>query len=89
MVIGFGHDMNNPGRSWAHSHVRPTTFIAAWRHIVNLFRRQGADNVSWLWTVGAGRADTSYPSPWRDRPAARSQLSTICSLRCTATRHSG
>ena len=54
VVIGFGFDMNEAGRSWARSHVPPETFIAAWRHIVNLFRRQGADNVSWLWTVRAG-----------------------------------
>jgi serine/threonine protein kinase len=64
VVIGFGHDMHQPGRSWAHSHVPPATFIAAWRHIVNLFRRQGADNVSWLWTVRAGRADTRLAACW-------------------------
>ena len=55
VVIGFRPDMNKPERSWARSHVPPATFIAAWRHIVNLFRRQGADNVSWLWTIRAGQ----------------------------------
>ena len=25
--------------------------MAAWRHIVTVFRQQGADNVTWLWTV--------------------------------------
>jgi mannan endo-1,4-beta-mannosidase len=64
VVISFWHDMNEPGRSWAHSHVRPAAFIAAWRHVVNLFRRQGADNVSWLWTVRAGRADPSPAAYW-------------------------
>jgi len=64
VVIALGHDMNEPGRSWAHSHVPPATFIAAWRHIVNLFRRQGADNVSWLWTIRAGRADTRPAASW-------------------------
>jgi hypothetical protein len=68
VVIGFGHDMNGPGRSWTHSHVRPATFVAAWRHIVNLFRRQGADNVSWLWTVPAGQAGTRLTAWW---PGAR------------------
>jgi hypothetical protein len=60
VVIGFRSEMNGPGRSPASSHVPPASFIAAWRHIVNLFRGQGADNVSWLWTVPAGT-----------RPAAR------------------
>ena len=68
VVIGFGPDMNKPERSWARSHVPPATFIAAWRHIVNLFRRQGADNVSWLWTIRAGRADTRLTAWW---PGAR------------------
>ena len=64
VVIGFGNDMNDPGRPWAHSHVRPATFIAAWRHIVSLFRRQGADNVSWLWTVPTSRAGTRPAACW-------------------------
>jgi serine/threonine protein kinase len=68
VVVGFGHDMNDPGHSWAHSHVRPATFIAAWRHIVDLFRGQGADNVSWLWTVPPGRAGTRLTAWW---PGAR------------------
>lgn len=63
VVIGFRHDRDDPGPSWAHSQVRPAAFVAAWRHIVNLFRRQGADNVSWLWTVPTGRAGAP-PSAW-------------------------
>jgi mannan endo-1,4-beta-mannosidase len=64
VVIALGRDTNQPGRSWAHSNVRPATFIAAWRHIVNLFRRQGADNVSWMWTVPTGRAGTAPAARW-------------------------
>ena len=51
VVIGFGHEMNAPWYSWGFGHVPAATFIAAWRHIVTLFRGQGADNVTWLWTV--------------------------------------
>jgi hypothetical protein len=43
-------------------------FVAAWRHIVNVFRREGADNVSWLWTVPAGQAGTTLTAWW---PGAR------------------
>jgi mannan endo-1,4-beta-mannosidase len=53
VVIGFGHEMNATWYSWGYGHVPPRTFIAAWRHIVTLFRRQGADNVTWLWTIQA------------------------------------
>ena len=38
-------------------------FVAAWRHIVTLFRGQGADNVTWLWTINAGRARHRARSP--------------------------
>ena len=51
VVIGFGHEMNAPWYSWGYRHVKPATFVAAWRHIVSLFRGEGADNVTWLWTV--------------------------------------
>ena len=51
VIIGFGHEMNGNWYSWGRSHVLPSTFIAAWRHVVTVFRQQHADNVTWLWTV--------------------------------------
>src|SRR5258708_33150160 len=42
VVIGFGHEMNAAWYSWGYGHVPPRTFVAAWRHIVTLFRGQGA-----------------------------------------------
>ncbi len=62
VVIGFGHEMNATWYAWGYGHVPPATFIAAWRHIVTLFRRQGAANVTWLWTI---QADTSGTGPVR------------------------
>jgi len=38
-------------------------FVAAWRHIVTVFRQQGADNVTWLWTVNIIDARHGIPSP--------------------------
>jgi glycosyl hydrolase family 26 len=63
VIIGFGHEMNAPWYPWGYPHVRPTTFVAAWRHLVRLFRGQGADNVIWLWTI-----NTDLP---RSGPVAR------------------
>jgi len=51
VVLGFGHEMNGSWYLW--SRANPTTFVAAWRHIVTLFRSQGAMNVTWLWTINA------------------------------------
>ena len=64
VVIGFGHEMNGPWYSWGYGHVAPATFIAAWRHIVTLFRNQGADNVTWLWTVNQDRYNTGPVASW-------------------------
>jgi Glycosyl hydrolase family 26 len=68
VVIGFGHEMNGNWYSWGSGHVRPQTFVAAWRHIVTVFRRQGADNVTWLWTIDANRHSSGPVSQWWPGP---------------------
>jgi hypothetical protein len=61
VVIGFGHEMNADWYSWGYGSVPPSTFVAAWQHIVSLFRAQGADNVTWLWTLQADEAGKTGP----------------------------
>jgi mannan endo-1,4-beta-mannosidase len=60
VIIGFGHEMNATWYPWGYGRVPPATFVAAWRHVVTLFRGQGAGNVTWLWTL---QADTSVTGP--------------------------
>ena len=68
VILGFGHEMNGNWYSWGYRNTRPATFVAAWRHIVTLFRALGARNVTWLWTVNvinntqAGKIPN--PTPW-------------------------
>ena len=38
--------------------------MAAWRHIVTLFRGQGASNVTWLWTLQADEPGTGPIGSW-------------------------
>jgi len=64
VVIGFGHEMNAPWYSWGYGHVRPGVFVAAWRHIVTSFHSQGADNVTWLWTINQDRPGTGPIKSW-------------------------
>jgi hypothetical protein len=64
VVIGFGHEMNAYWYSWGYGHVPPATFVAAWRHIVTLFRGQHADNVTWLWTLQADEPGTGPITKW-------------------------
>ena len=64
VVIGFGHEMNGPWYTWGYGHVPAATFVAAWRHIVTLFRQEGADNVTWLWTLQADDSKTGPVASW-------------------------
>jgi len=51
VILSFGHEMNGSWSPWGYTHAAPAVFVAAWRHIVNLFRALDARNVTWLWTV--------------------------------------
>jgi mannan endo-1,4-beta-mannosidase len=66
VVIGFGHEMNASWYPWGYKHVAPKTFVQAWRHIVNLFREQGAENVTWLWTINQVNQDRPGTKPVAD-----------------------
>jgi mannan endo-1,4-beta-mannosidase len=70
VIIGFAHEPNGTWYRWGFRHVAPATWIAAWRHVVNVFRRQGADNVTWLWTVNIIDIPGGIPSPARWWPGS-------------------
>jgi mannan endo-1,4-beta-mannosidase len=53
VVLSFGHEMNGDWYPWGFRHTSPTVFVAAWRHIVKIFRAAGARNVIWMWTVNS------------------------------------
>lgn len=67
VVISFGHEMNGYWYHWGWKRTPASTFVAAWRHLVTVFRDAGATNVTWMWTVQAA-ADapslTTSPAPW-------------------------
>jgi mannan endo-1,4-beta-mannosidase len=68
VIVSFGHEMNGSWSSWGYRHTSPTTFVAAWRHIVTLFRELDAGNVTWLWTVNiinnTRQGRIPPPAPW-------------------------
>ena len=55
--------MNGYWYSWGYTHTSPAVFVAAWRHIVTLFRAQETQNVTWLWTINTIHKKTRVPSP--------------------------
>ena len=63
VIVSFGHEMNGTWYSWSYGSSSPASFVAAWRHIVTLFRVVGADNVTWLWTVNVIDASAGIPGP--------------------------
>jgi mannan endo-1,4-beta-mannosidase len=66
VVLSFGHEMNGYWYNWGYQNTPSAVFVAAWRHIVDLFRSEGARNVTWLWTVNIihKRARVPSPGPW-------------------------
>ena len=49
VAISFGHEMNGNWYPWGTSQATPAEFVAAWRHIHDLFAAAGATNVIWVW----------------------------------------
>jgi len=49
--FSFGHEMNGSWNPWGYRHVPPEVFVAAWRHIHQVFAAAGARQVIWVWTT--------------------------------------
>lgn len=51
VFLRFAHEMNDPYRyPWGPQNNTKEEYIAAWRHVVDRFRRTGATNVIWVWS---------------------------------------
>jgi hypothetical protein len=49
IVLSFGHEFNGDWYPWGTTGSTPAQFVAAWRHIHDLFAEAGATNVIWVW----------------------------------------
>lgn len=49
VILSFGHEMNGWWYPWGRPWTTPRTFIAAWRHIHDIFTAEHATNVIWSW----------------------------------------
>jgi len=56
VMIRFGHEMNGNWYGWSG---QPAAYVAAWRHVVSVFRGERADNVKWVWSPNVDNGD--YP----------------------------
>ena len=50
-LINLAPEMNGTWSAWGpgHNANTPQAFVAAYRHVVDIFRAQGASNVGWIW----------------------------------------
>ena len=67
VVLSFGHEMNGNWYSWGYQQTSAKVFVAAWRHIVTIFRQKGAMNATWLWTINIIDTEDNHiptPTPW-------------------------
>lgn len=58
VLIRWAHEMNGAWYPWS---IDPIAFRAAWRHVVTVFRQNGARNAVWIWS----------PNPNFGQPMAR------------------
>nr|EJI97583.1 endoglucanase, family 26 [Rhodococcus sp. JVH1] len=50
VYLRFAHEPNGTWYPWSVAQgTQPSSYIAAWRHIHDLFASKGADNVKWVW----------------------------------------
>lgn len=62
-ILRLGHEMNDPYRyPWGPQNNKPEEYVAAWKHIVERFKKAGAYNVYFLWSPHpAYRFQEYYP----------------------------
>ncbi|KAB1987720.1 glycoside hydrolase family 26 protein [Streptomyces triticiradicis] len=50
LALSFAGEMNGPWNSWGPEHAEPADFVAAWKHVHDVFEERGVTNVIWVWT---------------------------------------
>jgi hypothetical protein len=52
VLLRFAHEMNGGWYPWSETANgnRPGEYVQAWRHVHEVFRAEGATNVSWMWS---------------------------------------
>lgn len=59
IFVRFAHEMNGFWYPWGTHVNQPSEYIAAWRHVVDLSREMGAENIIWVWSPNEHRDNDS------------------------------
>jgi len=54
VILSFAPEPNSRSYKWR----APDAWVAAWRHVVEVFREDGASNATWLWAMAGNQAGT-------------------------------
>lgn len=65
VFIRLDWEMNaNWYRLWAQGFVSPKDYVAAWRHVWQIFQDAGAQNAAFVWSPNVGRFGPAAASAW-------------------------
>lgn len=64
VIMSFAPEADGRWYPWGWHHTRPAEWVAAWRHVVTLFRQSGATNVTWLWDMSGSSRATGHVRNW-------------------------
>jgi len=67
LFVRLNHEFNGTWSSWFTD---GPSFVALWRHIVDLFRAEGATNITWVWCPNALAPKGSTATTASDKVAA-------------------
>ena len=65
VFIRYAHEMNGWWYPWSH---QPRRYVEAWRHVHDLFEREGATNAVWVWSANTNLFEGARV--WRRRLTA-------------------
>lgn len=66
VLLRWGHEMNLPNYAWSIGVNGNTAaqYVAAWKHLKDIFKANGATNVLWVWCPGVIGYGSDFTSMW-------------------------
>ena len=68
VILSFAPEANGQWYPWGWQHTSPAHWVAAWRHVVTVFRDSDAINVTWLWDISGRNRGTGHIRNWWPGP---------------------
>jgi mannan endo-1,4-beta-mannosidase len=56
VIMSFAPEANGDWYSWSYRHAPAAAFVAAWQHVVTVFRLAGVTDVRWAWIMNVNFA---------------------------------